>query len=190
MPRGWTVPSLEMRRISCLLRLSLLPGMGQRARIFISETQWLPLLKCLATGWFASLLVTARRCSPNLVLMEDVSGSFFKKWKFFLMTSRTFNFSSFQFHLSLYDTLPIDIPSFLFFTPFCPVSHCLVLYYAIRFTFLCLHFVLTKSIWLAFILSRDVFVLTRIKTRVAVARNVDFSFIVSGSGRTFTFHDI
>ena len=61
MPRGWTVPSLEMRRISCLLRLSLLPEMGQRARIFISETQWLPLLKCLATGWFASLLVTERR---------------------------------------------------------------------------------------------------------------------------------
>ena len=65
MPRGWTVPSLEMRRISCLLRLSLLPEMGQRARIIISETQWLPLLKCLATGWFASLLVTERRCSPN-----------------------------------------------------------------------------------------------------------------------------
>ena len=57
-----------MRRISCLLRLSLLPEMGQRARIFVSETQWLSLLKCLATGWFASLLVTARRCSPNLVL--------------------------------------------------------------------------------------------------------------------------
>ena len=53
------MPSLEMRHISCLLRLSLLPEMGQRARIFISEKQWLPLLKCLATGWFASLLVTA-----------------------------------------------------------------------------------------------------------------------------------
>ena len=59
------MPSLEMRRISCPLRLSLLPEMGQRARIFISERQLLPLLKCLATGWFASLLVTARRCSPN-----------------------------------------------------------------------------------------------------------------------------
>ena len=49
-------------------------------------------------------------------------------------------------HLPLSNTLPIDSPSFLFFTPFCPVSHCLVLYYAIRFTFLCLHFVLMKSI--------------------------------------------
>ena len=51
---------------------------------------------------------------------------------------------------------------------FCPVSHCLVLYYAIRFTFICLHFVLMKLIdfCLAFILSRDVFVLTRIKTCV------------------------
>ena len=106
---------------------------------------------------------------------------------------------TFNAHLSLSDTLPNDSPSFLFFTPFCPVSHCLVLYYAIRFTFLCLHFVLMKS--MAFILSRDVFVLTRIKLtrgfprppttnsrRRAFARNVDFSFIVSGSERiTFTF---
>ncbi len=38
-PSGCTVPSLEMRRISCLLRLSLLPEMGQRARIFMSEMQ-------------------------------------------------------------------------------------------------------------------------------------------------------
>ena len=54
---------------------------------------------------------------------------------------------TFDAHLSLSDTLPIDSPSFLFFfIPFCPVSHCLVLYYAIRFTFLCLHFVLMKSI--------------------------------------------
>jgi hypothetical protein len=28
----------------------------------------LPVLQCLATGWLASLLMTARRCSPNLVL--------------------------------------------------------------------------------------------------------------------------
>ena len=39
IPNGCTVPSLEMRRISCLLRLSLLPAMGQRARIFMSEMQ-------------------------------------------------------------------------------------------------------------------------------------------------------
>ncbi len=37
--KGCTVPSLEVRRISCLLRLSLLPEMGQRARIFMSEMQ-------------------------------------------------------------------------------------------------------------------------------------------------------
>ena len=48
--------------------------------------------------------------------------------------------------ISLSNTLPIDSPSFLFFTPFCPGSHCLVLYYAIRLTFLCLHFVLMKCI--------------------------------------------
>ena len=77
---------------------------------------------------------------------------------------------TFNAHLSLSDTFAIVSPSFLFFTPFCPVPHCLVLYFAIWFTFLCLHFVLMKSIWLAFILSRDVFVLTRIKTRVVFPR--------------------
>ena len=35
---------------SCLLQLSLLPEMGQRARISISETLWFPVLKCLTTG--------------------------------------------------------------------------------------------------------------------------------------------
>ena len=53
-----------------------------------------------------------------------------------------------------------------------------------------------KSIWLAFILSRDIFVLTRVvfsstptanSRRRAFARNVEFCFIVSGSERTFTF---
>ena len=73
---------------------------------------------------------------------------------------------TFNAHLSLSDTLALVSPSFLFFTPFCPVPHCLLLYFAIWFTFLCFYFVLMKSIWLAFILSRDVFVLTRIKTRV------------------------
>ena len=60
-------------------------------------------------------------------------------------------------------------PSFLFLPHFvlC-ICLCLVLHYAIRFTFLCLHFVLMKSIWLAFILSHDVFVLTRIKTGVVL----------------------
>ena len=75
---------------------------------------------------------------------------------------------TFNAHLLCLTHSLIDSPSFLFFTPFCSVylSLCLVLYYATRFTFLCLHFVLMKSIWLTFILSRDVFVLTRIKTRV------------------------
>ena len=77
---------------------------------------------------------------------------------------------TFNAHLLCLTHSLIDSPSFLFFTPFCSVyfSLCLVLYYAIRFkfTFICLHFVLTKSIWLAFVLSRDVFVLTRIKTRM------------------------
>ena len=107
---------------------------------------------------------------------------------------------TFNAHLSLSDTLALVSPSFLFFTPFCPVPHCLLLYFAIWFTFLCFYFVLMKSIWLAFILSRDVFVLTRIKTRVVFPwpplltpdegpslETSIFSCIVSGSERTFTF---
>ena len=35
---GRTVPSLGMRGMSCLLRLSLLPEIGHMARISISET--------------------------------------------------------------------------------------------------------------------------------------------------------
>ena len=33
MPEGWRVPRLWMYRISCRLRLSLLPEMGQRAQM-------------------------------------------------------------------------------------------------------------------------------------------------------------
>ena len=55
---------------------------------------------------------------------------------------------TFNAHLLCLTYSLIDSPSFLFFSPFCSVylSLCLVLYYAIRFTFLCLHFVLMKSI--------------------------------------------
>ena len=35
------VPILKMRRFSCLLRLSLPPGMGEMAQTFISEIEWL-----------------------------------------------------------------------------------------------------------------------------------------------------
>ena len=36
--KGEQCQSLDMRRISCRLRLSLLPEMGQRAQITVSET--------------------------------------------------------------------------------------------------------------------------------------------------------
>ena len=58
-------PSSEMRHISCLLRVSLLSEMGQRAQIFISETLWLPLLKCLgslATRCHDSMLMLTKPC--------------------------------------------------------------------------------------------------------------------------------
>ena len=44
--------------------------MGQRARIFISETQWLPEVKCLATGLVLSWFMTDLQCSPNLILND------------------------------------------------------------------------------------------------------------------------
>ena len=40
------VPILKMRRFSCLLRLSLLPEMGEIAQTFMSEIEWLAALKC------------------------------------------------------------------------------------------------------------------------------------------------
>ena len=58
MPKGCTIPSFEMRGISCLLRLSLLPKLGQRPPIFMSETTWLQELKSLAIGWLASFAQT------------------------------------------------------------------------------------------------------------------------------------
>ena len=51
------VPILKMRRFSCLLRLSLLPEMGETAQTFISEMEWLAALKCRATGLSTSLHV-------------------------------------------------------------------------------------------------------------------------------------
>ena len=55
---------------------------------------------------------------------------------------------TFNAHLLCLTHSLIDSPSFLYFTPFCSVylSLCLVLYCAIRFTFLCLHSVLMKSV--------------------------------------------
>ena len=72
---------------------------------------------------------------------------------------------TFNARLSLSDTLPIDSPSFQFFTPFCLR---LIAWYYMQYD---LHFFVytlfwwNPSDWLLF-LSRDVFVSTRIKTRV------------------------
>ena len=57
-PWGWMVPILKMRHFSCLLRLSLPPGMGEMVEIFISEIEWLAALKCHATGLSTSLFLT------------------------------------------------------------------------------------------------------------------------------------
>ena len=64
------MPSLEMRRISCLLRLSLLPEMEQRVRIFISETQRLPLCLDLPLQVSGNRLVCIVACDRATVLAK------------------------------------------------------------------------------------------------------------------------
>ena len=49
-PCEWKVSILKIRRFFCLLRLSLPPEMGEMAQTFISEIEWLAVLKCRATG--------------------------------------------------------------------------------------------------------------------------------------------
>ena len=61
------VPSLKMRRLSFLLWLSLPLEMDEIAETFMSEIEWLALLKCRATGLSASLFLTKRRCLANLL---------------------------------------------------------------------------------------------------------------------------
>ena len=59
-------PSLKMRRLFCLLRLSLPPEMDDIAETFMSEIEWLALLKSRSTGLSTSLFLTERECSANL----------------------------------------------------------------------------------------------------------------------------
>ena len=44
------VQILKMTRFSCFLRLSLPQEMSEMAQTFISEIEWLAVLKCRATG--------------------------------------------------------------------------------------------------------------------------------------------
>ena len=75
---------------------------------------------------------------------------------------------TFNAHLSLSDTLPIDIPSFLFFTTIlsCVSLPGIILCNTIYISLFTLCFDEIHLIGFSFILSRDVFVLTGIKTRV------------------------
>ena len=44
--------------------LLLPPEMGEMAKNFISEIEWLAALKCRSTGLSTSMFLTGRRCSP------------------------------------------------------------------------------------------------------------------------------
>ena len=54
----------RMRRISCLSWQSLLPEIGQKARISISETMWLPVLIKMFGNRMVSII--ANDCTPML----------------------------------------------------------------------------------------------------------------------------
>jgi hypothetical protein len=58
----------EMHFISFVAILS--SRNGTEGTLSVSETLSMPVLKCLATGWLASLPMAARRCSPNFVLKD------------------------------------------------------------------------------------------------------------------------
>ena len=73
-PQGLAMPSLEMRRISKSFATIVACRNETRGSNFHIMLD--PVLKCLATGWLASLPMTARRWSPNLVL-KGLPCSFF-----------------------------------------------------------------------------------------------------------------
>ena len=56
------VPILEMRRFSCLLRLSLPPEKGEMAQTLMPEIEWLAALKCRAT--LLTTLITTSKFVP------------------------------------------------------------------------------------------------------------------------------
>ena len=64
---GLRVPIWKINFCSRVLRLSELPKCNERPQIAICCLEWLGKLKCLATGFDASLsfLSTSRRCSLN-----------------------------------------------------------------------------------------------------------------------------
>ena len=66
-------PSLKMRLLSCLLRLSLPPEMDEIAETFMYEIEWLALLKSRSTGLSTSLFLTERECSASLTDVEFVA---------------------------------------------------------------------------------------------------------------------
>ena len=85
---GWIVLILKMRRFSWLLRLSLPPEMGEMAQTFISEIEWLAVLKCRATGlstswnsqsrfrisiWACAHSIKARSCAWHIVYFVILS---------------------------------------------------------------------------------------------------------------------
>ena len=62
-PLGMNCSNLENET----LFLSLPPEMGEMAQIFISEIEWLAVLKCHARGLSTSLFLTEQRCLANLL---------------------------------------------------------------------------------------------------------------------------
>ena len=63
------MPSLEIKRISCFFAAIIATRNGTDGSNFhVWNTIWFGLLRCLATGWLASLPMAAYQCSPNFAL--------------------------------------------------------------------------------------------------------------------------
>ena len=95
-------------------------------------------------AFFSIILKTALNRSMNKVYKEMIAAKDMKCASFPNLALSTLLalmnvLVTFNAHLSLSGTLPIDSPSFLFFTPFCPVSHCLCLIIIMQYD---LHFFL------------------------------------------------
>jgi len=75
---GLRVPIWNINFCSRVLRLSELPKCNERPQIAICCLEWLGKLKCVATGFDASLsfLSTSRRCGLSLLLVPLLWGPF------------------------------------------------------------------------------------------------------------------
>ena len=129
----WMVPILKMGCFSCLLQLLWPPEIWGMAQTFMSEREWLALLKCRATGLLTSPFLMEWRCSANLsdkclpvsviLFVFDTLSWFADRWYCRWVTSHYLIYTCFHFsiltgqllshdHFHIYIYIYIYIPWF------------------------------------------------------------------------------